>query len=230
MGRPRRSRGRDQSDAEPAGLHRRARHRARSRRRRHGQVQGSVHQADQGRIPLPGDGHGGGRRAVPGLRATAGARREEWPVAGMAPEAADRDRASSDQRAGRHHQLHDLRPRAPAARVRRQEGEGQSRGAPRPRGRDAARARRPHLQSRSCDLRDRRRARSRIARRHHGGRGLGLRREYHRRADRIRRCGTRSTSPRPAASSASIRMRATASSAASIRPSWCRGWSSRPNS
>ena len=41
MGRPRRSRDRDQSDAEPAGLHRRARHRARSFRRRHGQVQGS---------------------------------------------------------------------------------------------------------------------------------------------------------------------------------------------
>ena len=41
MGRARRSRARNQPDAEPAGLHRRARHRPRSRRRRHGQVQGS---------------------------------------------------------------------------------------------------------------------------------------------------------------------------------------------
>ena len=45
---PRRSRDRNQSDAEPAGLHRRARHRARPLRCRHGQVQGSRHQADQG--------------------------------------------------------------------------------------------------------------------------------------------------------------------------------------
>ena len=43
-----------------------------------------------------------------------------------------------------------------------------------------------------------------------------------RRADRIGACGTRSTSRRPAASSASIPMPATASSAASIRPSCCR--------
>ena len=69
MGRARRSRDRDQSDAEPAGLHRRARHRARSFRRRHGQVQGSRHQADQGRIPLPGEGHRRGRqRCVRALR------------------------------------------------------------------------------------------------------------------------------------------------------------------
>ena len=112
MGRARRSRDRDQPDAEPAGLHRRARHRARSVRRRHGQVQGPGHQADQGRIPLPGEGHRRRRRAVPGLRAAAGARRQERPVAGMAAEAPDLDRPASDQRAGRHHQLHDLRPRA----------------------------------------------------------------------------------------------------------------------
>ena len=31
-------------------------------RRRHGQVQGPRHQADQGRIPLPGEGDGGRRR------------------------------------------------------------------------------------------------------------------------------------------------------------------------
>lgn len=134
---------------------------------------------------MPREGRGRGRHAVSGLRVAPGARGEERAVAGMAAEAADRDRAASDQCAGRHHQLHDLRPRAPAARVRRQEGEGQSRGAPRPRRRDAAGARRPHLQSRSRHLRDRGRARRRIARRHHGRRSLGLRREHHRRADRI---------------------------------------------
>ena len=36
-----------------------------------------------------------------------------------------------DQCAGRHHQLHDLRPRPPAACVRRRQGEGQSDRAPR---------------------------------------------------------------------------------------------------
>ena len=41
------------------------------------------------------------------------------------------DRVAPDQRAGRHHQLHDLRPRPAAARVRRQEGERQSHRAPR---------------------------------------------------------------------------------------------------
>ena len=76
-------------------------------------------------------------------------------------------------------------------------------------------------------VRDRRRERRRIARRHHGRRAFRLRREHHRRADRSRRCGIRSTSRRPGASSASTPTRAIASSAASIRTSWCRGWSSR---
>ena len=65
-------------------------------------------QADQGRIPLPGEGDGRGRQAVSGLCAAAGARRQERPVAGMAAEAADLDRPAADQRAGRYHQLHDL--------------------------------------------------------------------------------------------------------------------------
>ena len=185
MGRARRSRARNQPDAEPAGLHRRARHRPRSLRRRHGQVQGSGDQADQGRIPLPGEGDGRGRHAVPGLCAAAGARRQERPVAGMAAEAPDLDRPAADQRAGRYHQLHDLRPRPSAACVRRQKGEGQSHRAPRPRRRDPAGARRPHLHARQRHLRDRGRSRRRIARRHHGRRGLRLRREHHRRADRI---------------------------------------------
>ena len=47
-------------------------------------------------------------KPVPGLRAAAGARRQERPVAGMAAEAPDLDRPAADQRAGRHHQLHDL--------------------------------------------------------------------------------------------------------------------------
>ena len=44
------------------------------------------------------------------------------PSPDMAAEAAHRDRAAPDQRAGRHHQLHHLRPRPAAARVRRREG------------------------------------------------------------------------------------------------------------
>ena len=84
------------------------------------------------------------------------------------------------------------------------------------------------LSARLRGLRDCRRPRRRIAGRHHGRRSLGLFGANHGRADRIRRCGTRSTSPTPAASSASIPMRAIASSAASIRPSWCRDWRWRP--
>ena len=66
-----------------------------------------------------------------------------------------------------------------------EEGERQSHRAPRQGRREPAGARRPHLHARSRDLRDRGRARRRIARRHHGRRGVRLRREHHRRADRI---------------------------------------------
>ena len=131
-------------------------------------------QADQGRISLPGEGDGRGRHAVSGLCLAAGARRQERPVAGMAAEAPDLDRAAADQCAGRYHQLHDLRPRPAAACVRRREGEGQSHRAPRARRRDAAGARRPHLHARPQRLRHRRRSRRRIARRHHGRRSLRL--------------------------------------------------------
>ena len=102
-----------------------------------GKFKDPAHQADQGRIPLPGEGDGRRRHAVSGLCAAAGARRQERPVAGMAAEAPDLDRPAADQCAGRYHQLHDLRPRPAAACVRRQEGEGQSHRAPRPRRRDA---------------------------------------------------------------------------------------------
>ena len=57
--------------------------------------------------------------AVPGVRASPRARRQERTVAGVAAEAVEGDRAAPDQRAGRHHQLHHLRPRPAAARVRR---------------------------------------------------------------------------------------------------------------
>ena len=77
------------------------------------------------------------------------------------------------------------------------------------------------------DLRDRRCERRRIARRHHGRRSLRLLGDDHRRADRVRALERDSTSPTPAASSASIRTRATASSAVSIRRSWCRVSSSQ---
>ncbi len=99
MGRARRSGDRDQPHAQPAGLHRRRRHRARSRRRRHGHVhRAHADQAGEGRVPLPGHGDARLRRdavALPGLRAAAGARRQERPVAGLAAEAAHGDRASA---------------------------------------------------------------------------------------------------------------------------------------
>ena len=61
---------------------------------------------------------------LPGLRAASGARREERSVARLAAEATERDRAAPDQRAGRYHQLHDLRPRPTIARVRCGQGQG----------------------------------------------------------------------------------------------------------
>ena len=70
----------------------------------------------------------------------------------------DRDRAAPDQRAGRHHQLHHLRPRPAAARVRRRQGARQSRGAPRARRRDACwRSTARPTRSTTTHVRDRRR-------------------------------------------------------------------------
>ena len=124
--------------------------------------------------------------ALPRLRAAAGARRQERPVARLAAEAPHRDRAAPDQRAGRHHQLHHLRPRPAAARVRRRQGAAAI---------SWCGARKPGEQLLALDgktytlddthVRDRRRGRAGIARRHHGRRGLRLRREHHRRADRV---------------------------------------------
>ncbi len=53
--------------------------------------------------------------------------REERPQPAMAAGAADRHRPPPDLGAGRHHQPGDLRPQPPAARVRRRQGDGQSR-------------------------------------------------------------------------------------------------------
>ena len=69
VGAARRSGDRDQPHAQPPGLHRRARHRARSCGRRHGQVHRSVAEAREGRIPLPGRGEDRrARSSAPALR------------------------------------------------------------------------------------------------------------------------------------------------------------------
>ena len=127
MGPSRRSRHRDQPDAQPAGLHRRPRHRPRPRRCRYGHPEGRSHNAGEGRRSLSGHGQAGFRgdaASVPRLRAAPGARREERPEPGMAAAAARRDRAAADQCAGRYHQFHYLRPGPAAACVRCRQGSG----------------------------------------------------------------------------------------------------------
>ena len=163
MGRARRSGDRDQPHAQPAdctGVHGIARDLAAADM---GTFKDPPIEAGEGRVPLPGCGQARFRRdavALPRLCAAPGARRQERPVAGMAAEAAHSDRPASDQCAGRHHQLHDLRPRPAAARVRRRQGARRSRGAPREGGERAARARRQDLRARRDDVRDRRRRRA----------------------------------------------------------------------
>ena len=127
---------------------------------------------------------------MPRLRAASRARREERSFAGMDAAPPARHRPAPDQRARRHHQLHDLRPRPSAPRLRCEEGEGQPHRAPGEGGRGGAGARRPHLQARSEHRGDRGRERRRIHRRHHGRRAFGLRRDHDRRADRIGALGS----------------------------------------
>ncbi len=91
------------------------------------------------------------------LRAASRARRQEWTEPRVAAGAPARDRPAPDQRARRHHQFSDLRPRAAAACLRREEGQGRSRRAPRPRRRGAAGARRQDLWARRGHGRHRRR-------------------------------------------------------------------------
>ena len=105
-------------------------------------------EAGEGHVPVPGRGEDREPGAVSRLRAAAGARREERPLARMAAAAPDCDRPAPDQCAGRHHQLHDVRSRPAAACVRRRQGARQSHRAPRQAGRKPARARRPHLSAR----------------------------------------------------------------------------------
>ncbi len=105
-----------------------------------GTFKDTADQAGDGHIPLPGHGDARFRRdavALPGfaLRLVRGVK--NGPSPGLAAAAAHRDRAAPDQRAGRHHQLHHLRPRPAAARVRRRQGARQSHGAPRARRRDS---------------------------------------------------------------------------------------------
>ena len=172
--RPQRSGDRDQPHAEPRRLHRRLRHRARSRRDRHRQVSRTHAEAGEGRVPLPGEGDARFRRdavAVPGFRAAAGARRQERPVAGMAAEAADRDRPAPDQCAGRHHQLHHLSTaagRCMCSTPRR--CTAISPCAARKAGEKLLALDGKTYTLDDDDLRDRRRQGRRIARRHHGRR------------------------------------------------------------
>ena len=166
---------RHQRHAQSSRLHRRARHRARSRGGRHGPLQGEHRQAGEGRVCLARSRCGSTSATTPSLCPAFGLRLVRGVKNGPSPawlqRRLTRDRAAPHQRAGRHHQLHHLRPRPAAARVRRRQGEGQSRGPPRPRRRDAARARRQDLHARRHHVRDRRRQRRRVARRHHGRRG-----------------------------------------------------------
>ncbi len=60
--------------------------------------------------------------ALPRLCVASGQGREERTIAEMDAAAADRHRPAPHQCAGRHHQLRHLRPRTPAACVRREEG------------------------------------------------------------------------------------------------------------
>ena len=105
-------------------------------------------QGREGHVPLPGRGQDRRARIVPRLWFETCARRQERRLAGLAAEATDRDWAPPHQRAGRYHQLHHLRPRPPAARVRCRQGHGKPHRAPRQERRAGAGARRPHLYAR----------------------------------------------------------------------------------
>ena len=108
------------------------------------------------------------------------------------------------------------------------EGRRQPRRAARQVRRGDPGARRQDLRARSRHLRHRRRQRaSSRSPASWAANDSGCDEDDHRRADRVGAVGAAQHRRRPAASSASIPTRATASSAASIRRSWCRAWSSR---
>ncbi len=158
--RPRRSDDRDQPDAEPSGLHQRLRHRPRPRRLRPRHAEGAARRRpsrSKARRPvkvtldLGEDTHlcpGFALRLVRGVK--------NGPSPEMDAAAAAGDRSSSDQRAGRHHQLHDLRPGPADARLRRRQGHGQPDRAPRQGRRNGAGARPARIQARPEQRRHRR--------------------------------------------------------------------------
>ena len=153
----RRSGDRYQSDAEPPRRNQYPRHRARPRCGWAGQAEGRESGAGprQGRLPGEGDDRSAG--ALPRLCAAAGARSQERAVAKVAAAKADRDRAQAHQRAGRHHQLHHLRPRPAAACLRCEEGEGRPHRAQGQGWRKGAGARRARIRAVAGDVRHRRR-------------------------------------------------------------------------
>ena len=83
-----------------------------------GKLKKDAGQAGQGQLPQSDPDQArirqSERRCVSGVRRPAGARREERALPRLAATPAQGDWAQADQRAGRHHQLHRLRPR-PAA-------------------------------------------------------------------------------------------------------------------
>ena len=161
---------------------RRPRHRARSRGRRARQADRHGRPAGARRVPLPGQGHARFRATRTQLCPAFALRLVRGVKNGPSPEWLQRRLRAiglqPDQRAGRHHQLPDLRPQPAAARLRRGQGAGRSRGAPRAATAKSSLA----LDGKTYALdrdhgRDRRRQRRRIARRRHGRRALRLRRD-----------------------------------------------------
>ena len=231
--RARRPGDRDQPDAEPARLHLGARHRPRSRGGGPRQAEGRRRAAGARRRRLPGRRHArlrARRRAsLPGLRAAPRARREERRrrrrgcSGGSPPSACARSTRSSTSpttspttAAGRCTSSTPRRSRAisPSAARATARRSSPSTGAP------------TGSTIRIVVIADEDGVE--VDRRHHGRRALGLRRDDHRRADRIGAVGpAQHRADRPPARHQSP-TRATASSAASIRPSACPASTSRP--
>ena len=139
-GGPQRSRHRSEADAEPAGLHRRARHRARSRCRRHGHVEAGAetrHGRRQGSIARSTSSS----TSHPRLRVRARCSRaalvkgvKNGPSPAWLQNAAEGDRPAPHQRARRRHQLHLDRSRPPVARLRCRQAQRRDPRAPRQEG------------------------------------------------------------------------------------------------
>ena len=110
---PRRSADRDQPHPQPLGRGQRFRHRPRPRRGGAGEarsktpitpVVGAFACPVTPKLDLaPEDA-----KARAAVRAAARARRKKWPEPGLAARAAEEHRPAPDQRAGRHHQFHDV--------------------------------------------------------------------------------------------------------------------------